>query len=118
MSAARQPLSRPASATHAAVAWSGVTCMLLAVTALNFWAPVHQIAYLALIVMAATALGVFVPDLLWQRVQQRGDAADRSRRKFSEINKFRARTNGVAELDLFEEIQHCSDYRVTYVKAE
>jgi protein-S-isoprenylcysteine O-methyltransferase Ste14 len=71
VSAARQPLSRPASATHAAVAWSGVTCMLLAVTALNFWAPVHQIAYLALIVMAATALGVFVPDLLWQRVQQR-----------------------------------------------
>ena len=62
---------RPASATHAGVAWSGAICMLLAVTVLNFWPPVHQIAHLALIVMAATALGVFVPDLLWQKVQRR-----------------------------------------------
>jgi len=62
---------RPVSATHAGVAWSGAICMLLAVTVLNFWPPVHQIAHLALIVMAATALGVFVPDLLWQKVQRR-----------------------------------------------
>ena len=62
---------RPASATHAAVAFSGVACMLLCVTLLNFWHPVHQIAHLALIVMAATAVGVFVPDLLWQKVQWR-----------------------------------------------
>ena len=41
-----------------------------------------------------------------QRRQQRGYAADRSRRKFSEVNKFRSRTNGVAELDLFVETQH------------
>jgi protein-S-isoprenylcysteine O-methyltransferase Ste14 len=61
----------PASATHAAVAWSGVTCLLLAVTALNFWPPTHKIAGLALIIMAATAVGVFVPDLLWQKVQRR-----------------------------------------------
>ncbi|HEY6453389.1 MAG TPA: DUF1295 domain-containing protein, partial [Steroidobacteraceae bacterium] len=61
----------PPSATHAVVAWSGASCMLLAVTALNFWPPVHEIAYLALIVMAATALGVFAPDLLWQKVQRR-----------------------------------------------
>ncbi len=69
---AREPApERPASATHAAVAWSGAICMLLAVTVLNFWQPVHQIAYLALIVMAVSALGVFVPDLLWQKVQRR-----------------------------------------------
>jgi hypothetical protein len=74
--------ARPASATHAAVAWSGAICLLLAVTLLNFWQPVHQIAYLALMVMAAAALGVFVPDLLWQKVQRRtlvapaGTAAD------------------------------------------
>jgi len=61
----------PASATHAAVAWSGVTCLLLAVAALNFWPPTHKIAVLGLIIMAATAFGVFVPDLLWQRVQRR-----------------------------------------------
>ena len=61
----------PVSATHAAVAWSGVTCLLLAVSAMNLWPPTHQIASLALIIMAATALGVFVPDLLWQKVQRR-----------------------------------------------
>jgi hypothetical protein len=69
-SAQASPLC-PTSATHAAVAWSGVTCLLLAVTVLNFWPPVHQIARLGLIVMAATAVGVFVPDLLWRRVQRR-----------------------------------------------
>jgi hypothetical protein len=53
------------------VAWSGVTCLLLAVSVINFWTPVHQIAALSLIVMAATALGVFVPDLMWQKVQRR-----------------------------------------------
>ena len=45
--------------------------MLLAVTVLNLWSPVQQIAHKGLIVMAATALGVFVPDLLWQKVQRR-----------------------------------------------
>jgi protein-S-isoprenylcysteine O-methyltransferase Ste14 len=68
----------PTSATHAAVAWSGVTCLLLAVTAINFWPPGHQIARLGLIVMAATAIGVFVPDLLWRRVQRRTLVAPRS----------------------------------------
>jgi protein-S-isoprenylcysteine O-methyltransferase Ste14 len=61
----------PTSATHAAVAWSGVTCLLLAATAINFWPGAHPIASLSLIVMTATALGVFVPDLLWQKVQRR-----------------------------------------------
>jgi protein-S-isoprenylcysteine O-methyltransferase Ste14 len=51
--------------------------MLATVTVLNFWSPVHRIAHLALIVMAATALGVFVPDLLWQKVQRRALTAPR-----------------------------------------
>src|ERR1035441_596636 len=83
---------RPASATHAGVAWSGAICMLLAVTVLNFWPPVHQIAHLALIVMAATALGVFVPDLLWQKVQQRtlvAASAGRSEEHTSELQSLR-----------------------------
>jgi hypothetical protein len=62
---------RPTSATHALVAWSGTLFMLLAVTALNFRPFVHTISHQALFVMAVTALGVFVPDLLWQRVQRR-----------------------------------------------
>lgn len=45
--------------------------MLLAVTVLNLYSPVHDIAYQALIVMGCSALGVFVPDLLWQRVYRR-----------------------------------------------
>jgi len=64
-------LSRPASATHAGVAASGVVAMLSAVSILNVWRPVHPIAYLALIVMACAALGVIVPDLLWQKVHRR-----------------------------------------------
>jgi protein-S-isoprenylcysteine O-methyltransferase Ste14 len=61
----------PPSATHPAVAWSGAVCMLLAVTCLNFWPIDHSISHQALIVMAVTALGVFLPDLLWQKVQRR-----------------------------------------------
>jgi protein-S-isoprenylcysteine O-methyltransferase Ste14 len=61
----------PTSATHAAVAWTGVATMLAAVTVLNFWPPFEQIANLALLVMGCTAIGIFVPDLLWQKVQRR-----------------------------------------------
>jgi protein-S-isoprenylcysteine O-methyltransferase Ste14 len=63
--------SLPRSATHAAVAWSGVAAMLAGVAVLNFWAPFDQIAYLALIVIGCAALGIFLPDLLWQKVQLR-----------------------------------------------
>jgi protein-S-isoprenylcysteine O-methyltransferase Ste14 len=45
--------------------------MLLGVTVLNFWTPWSDIAYLALAVMACSALGIFVPDLLWQRIYRR-----------------------------------------------
>src|ERR1022692_3215985 len=66
-----QPASLPTSATHAVVAWIGVGVMLGAVTVMNFWPPFEDIAYLALTVMACTALGIFIPDLLWQKVQRR-----------------------------------------------
>jgi protein-S-isoprenylcysteine O-methyltransferase Ste14 len=35
------------------------------------WSPLHDIAHLALIVMACTAIGMFLPDLLWQRIYRR-----------------------------------------------
>lgn len=61
----------PPSATHAGVAWCGLVALLVAVGACNFLRPLPHIALLALLVMAAAALGVFLPDLLWQRVQRR-----------------------------------------------
>jgi Isoprenylcysteine carboxyl methyltransferase (ICMT) family len=63
--------SLPPSATHALVAWIGVSAMLAGVGVLNFWSPVRQIAYQALIVMGCAAAGIFIPDLLWQKVQRR-----------------------------------------------
>jgi Isoprenylcysteine carboxyl methyltransferase (ICMT) family len=65
------PLRLPASATHAVVAWSGALTMLASCALLNFWTPFSDIAYLALIVMGCAALGIFVPDLLWQKVHRR-----------------------------------------------
>jgi protein-S-isoprenylcysteine O-methyltransferase Ste14 len=61
----------PKSATHPVVAWLGFAAMAAAVGILGFWRPVSNIAYLALIVMGVNALGVFLPDLLWQKVHQR-----------------------------------------------
>jgi hypothetical protein len=65
------PIRLPTSATNAWVAWSGVAALLIAVALLNYHPPTGQITYLALIVMAAAAAGIFVPDLLWQKVQTR-----------------------------------------------
>ena len=65
------PWACPPSATHAGVAWSGAAAMLSGVAVLYFGSPAHHIAHLALIVMACAAVGVFVPDLLWQKVQRR-----------------------------------------------
>jgi hypothetical protein len=45
--------------------------MLLGVAAVWVWTPFQDIAHRALVVMACTALGVFVPDLLWQHVDRR-----------------------------------------------
>jgi hypothetical protein len=51
--------------------------MLGACSLLNFWSPfegftpARRISYEALFVMACTAIGVFVPELLWQKVWQR-----------------------------------------------
>jgi protein-S-isoprenylcysteine O-methyltransferase Ste14 len=66
-----EPLRCPPSATNAWVAFSGVACLLLGVAAVNFWAPAKPIAYLALIVMACAAVGIALPDLVWQKVYRR-----------------------------------------------
>ena len=71
MSAPPPTVRLPESATHAGVAWCGVVTMLFGVTALNFWSPWTDIAYIALTVMACTALGIFVPDLLWRHIYRR-----------------------------------------------
>ncbi|HXN10103.1 MAG TPA: hypothetical protein VN859_02615, partial [Steroidobacteraceae bacterium] len=71
MSAPPPTVRLPESATHAGVAWCGVVTMLFGVTALNFWSPWKDIAYIALTVMACTALGIFVPDLLWRHIYRR-----------------------------------------------
>ncbi len=42
--------------------------MAIGVAVLNVWSPFHDIAYLALTVMACTTIGVFLPDLLWQHI--------------------------------------------------
>ena len=78
----------PPSATSGAVAWSGVGAMLLAVTILNFYAPSTQISHLALIVMAAAAAGIFVPDLLWQKVQRRALVAPQAGSGSRTLTKF------------------------------
>ena len=61
----------PPSATHAGVAWCGLLAMVATVIAWNFVQPLPDIVPVALSVMAASALGVYVPDLAWQRVQRR-----------------------------------------------
>jgi len=61
----------PPSATHGLVAASGFTGFVGGVFLLGLFHPFQNIAYSALAVMACTALGVFVPDLLWQKVQWR-----------------------------------------------
>lgn len=65
------PAGTPASATHALVAFSGMFAMFAGVALVHYWHPTDRIYVLALIVMACTALGVFIPDLCWQKVQRR-----------------------------------------------
>ncbi|HTP40517.1 MAG TPA: isoprenylcysteine carboxylmethyltransferase family protein [Steroidobacteraceae bacterium] len=61
----------PRSATHALVAFSGLFGLVVGVVLARLWHPSDRIYVLALLVMGCTALGVFIPDLCWQRVQRR-----------------------------------------------
>jgi protein-S-isoprenylcysteine O-methyltransferase Ste14 len=65
------PSACPASATHGAVAWSGLLGLVAGVYLIRWFHPFQDIAYSALAVMACTALGVYLPDLLWQKVYRR-----------------------------------------------
>jgi hypothetical protein len=94
------PASLPVSATHAVVGWSGAICMLLTVAVLNVASPVHQISHQALIVMAGAALGVFVPDLLWQKVQRRTLVAAREGSLARSLTKLLGLAGSVAAIAL------------------
>ena len=67
-------IERPPSATHPAVALCGLVAFLASVTYLYRARPFDQVTYGAMLVIGATALGVFVPDLLWQKIHTRPSA--------------------------------------------
>jgi protein-S-isoprenylcysteine O-methyltransferase Ste14 len=61
----------PRSATHGAIAASGAAGLLLALAAARIWRPFEDVASTAVAVMTCTALGIFVPDLVWQKIWRR-----------------------------------------------
>jgi protein-S-isoprenylcysteine O-methyltransferase Ste14 len=61
----------PVSATHGLVAASGVLAMIVGICLLRQFQPFDNIALSALVLVGSAALGVFVPDLLWQKVHRR-----------------------------------------------
>ncbi len=69
--AASATLVLPPSATEFLVASGGLLGLVASVAALRVYRPFEQTADLGLLVMAATAFGVFVPDLAWRRVYMR-----------------------------------------------
>lgn len=64
----------PQSATHAAVAFSGLLGFLIGIFLMRYYRPFDEIAYSCMFVMGAIAVGIFLPDLLWQRVYARPSA--------------------------------------------
>ncbi|MGE3623383.1 MAG: isoprenylcysteine carboxylmethyltransferase family protein [Bdellovibrionales bacterium] len=64
-------VTRPVTATSPFVAACGVGAFLAAIIALKVFHPPYHIAYLALFVMAVTALGVFIPDVLINKIHLR-----------------------------------------------
>lgn len=66
--------TRPVSKTHPAVALAGLV-MFLVGTLLIYWLrPFEKVAHDAILLIAVVALGVFVPDLFWQRVWRNSSA--------------------------------------------
>ncbi|HEY8051213.1 MAG TPA: isoprenylcysteine carboxylmethyltransferase family protein [Steroidobacteraceae bacterium] len=70
------PATLPRSATHAVTAWACVASTVAAIALLTYWPLFEQPAYQALVVMAASALGAFLPDMLWQKVFRRALSAE------------------------------------------
>jgi len=74
----------PVSATHGLVAASGLLGMIVGICLLRQFKPFENIALAALAIVGSAAIGVFVPDLLWQKVHRRSlsalpQTADRTR---------------------------------------
>jgi len=67
---AAQPVLPP-SATHPTVALCGLSAFVSCTMILSVFRPFETMAYNALILIAATAAGIFLPDLFWQKVWQR-----------------------------------------------
>jgi hypothetical protein len=71
--AAADPASEdcPPSATHGLVAFGGLLGLVGGVVLLRVLHPFQNVAYSGLVVMACVAVGIFGPDLFWQKVQWR-----------------------------------------------
>ncbi len=65
------PITCPPSATHGLVALGGFLGLALGTVLLRVYQPVGNIACAATVIMAATALGIFLPDLLWRKIHRR-----------------------------------------------
>lgn len=61
---------RPTSATSPLTTFSGFSAFLLALVALKIWEPFDQVVFAMLSVMVATAVGVFLPDILINRLHR------------------------------------------------
>ena len=63
-------LTRPASATSTLTTLSGLSAFLFALAALKIWQPFDQVVFAMLVLMASTAVGVFVPDIWINRIHR------------------------------------------------
>ena len=63
-------LSRPRSATSTLTSLSGLSAFLLALAVLKIWQPFDQVVFAMLTVMVSTAIGVFAPDILVNRIHR------------------------------------------------
>ncbi|WP_424194242.1 isoprenylcysteine carboxylmethyltransferase family protein [Ampullimonas aquatilis] len=64
-------ITRPNSATHPLVASSGLLGFVLSFAIVRCLPPFTEVVYNAMFMMLMTAVGVFVPDLLWQKIYLR-----------------------------------------------
>lgn len=66
--------TRPASKTHPAVALAGVSAFLAGTVLLYHLRPFETVAHDAILLITLVAIGIFVPDLFWQKVWRNASA--------------------------------------------